>query len=226
MRNALVYDYPTRIFHWLFAGSFLTAFAIAKWVDDDSVVFNYHMLLGVFMAIAVLARIAWGFVGTEHARFSSFQLGLPQLFQYFRKSKRTLSHNPASSWSSLVMMILGVSLAITGYLMTKLSMKEDIEDLHELLANGFLVTVIAHVAGIVVHTIRHKEVIGLSMIDGRKLPVPGETEIEDPKARAGIIALTLALIAALTLAFGFSSDTKTLHVFGFSWPMDDKPTDE
>lgn len=29
MRPLLVYDWPTRIFHWLFAGSFVAAFAIS-----------------------------------------------------------------------------------------------------------------------------------------------------------------------------------------------------
>lgn len=36
MRPLLVYDWPTRIFHWLFAALFVTAFAISNLLDDDS----------------------------------------------------------------------------------------------------------------------------------------------------------------------------------------------
>jgi len=46
MRQLLVYDFPTRVFHWLFAGFFVTAFAISNLVDDESARFSLHMLAG------------------------------------------------------------------------------------------------------------------------------------------------------------------------------------
>lgn len=50
MKRELVYDLPTRIFHWMFAVLFLTAFVITKTVDDESAVFSYHMLAGLVLA--------------------------------------------------------------------------------------------------------------------------------------------------------------------------------
>ena len=68
MRKLLVYDFPTRVFHWLFAGFFLVAFAIANLVDDDSVRFALHMLAGLGMVFVVMLRLVWSLVGTRHAR--------------------------------------------------------------------------------------------------------------------------------------------------------------
>lgn len=57
MRNQLVYDLPLRLFHWTFSGLFITAFLIAKTIDDDSVVFSCHMLAGLLLGFAVILRI-------------------------------------------------------------------------------------------------------------------------------------------------------------------------
>ena len=67
MSTVRVYDLPTRVFHWSFAGLFATAYAIANLVDDDSARFAWHMLAGVMLGVAVLLRLAWGMVGAGTA---------------------------------------------------------------------------------------------------------------------------------------------------------------
>ena len=67
MRQHLVYDLPTRIFHWFFAGLFMMAFIIANTVDDESYVFSFHMIAGLTMTFLVLLRLIWGFVGSSAA---------------------------------------------------------------------------------------------------------------------------------------------------------------
>ncbi|MBK7963783.1 MAG: cytochrome b/b6 domain-containing protein [Bdellovibrionales bacterium] len=173
MRQHLVYDLPLRLFHWLFAGLFLIGFIIAKTVDDESVLFNYHSLAGLTLGFLVLLRVVWGVFGTKHARFSGFALNPKDLVSYFLgilagEKKRWAGHNPASSWAGLIMMLMALGLAVTGYLMASGSENELLEDFHELLANGFIVVVGLHVVGIGIHTIRTRELIGLSMIDGKK----------------------------------------------------------
>ena len=74
MRKQLIYDLPTRIFHWGFAGLFVFVIFIAKTVDDENPVFSYHMLAGLMLGGLVTLRIIWGFFGTKYARFSSFAL--------------------------------------------------------------------------------------------------------------------------------------------------------
>jgi cytochrome b len=219
MRQHLVYDLPTRLFHWLFAGLFLTAFVIAKTIDDDSVWFNYHSLAGLTLGFLVLLRILWGFFGTKHARFSGFALKPIDLINYFKgilvgEKRRWAGHNPASSWAGIIMMLMALGLATTGYLMTSGPNKETFEGVHELLANGFIVVVVLHVAGIILHTIRHQEMIGLSMIDGRKADVAIDQTIPSSKSKFGILLVGLVVVFGLHLIKNYDSQTQSLKFFG------------
>lgn len=65
MKRILVWDLPTRLFHWLLAASFIAAFTIANVVDDDSATFVVHMLLGAVMSAMVVQRVLWGVVGSR-----------------------------------------------------------------------------------------------------------------------------------------------------------------
>lgn len=220
MKNQLVYDLPMRIFHWLFAGLFIAAFFIAKTIDDDSPVFSYHMLAGLLLGFTVLLRILWGFVGAKYSRFNSFALHPKDLVAYLMgiltgDKRKWPGHNPASSWAALAMFGLALGLGITGYLMAS-GQTEEFEDIHELFANGFLVVVLMHVAGVVVHSLRHQDAIALSMVHGEKKDVAITDGI--PTSRPGVAFLfaALVLIFATQLAGGFDSKTQTLNFFGTS----------
>lgn len=215
----LVYDLPTRLFHWGFSGLFLTAFAIAKLIDDDSPIFSYHSLAGLTLGFLVLLRIIWGFTGTKHAKFSGFVLHPSELLNYFKDivsghKKRWAGHNPASSWAALTMMALALGLGITGYLMTSGPDKEIFEDVHELFANGFIVVAIMHVLGIALHTIRYQEMIGLSMVDGKKADVPAIETINSPKSAFGILLIALVVGFGILLYKNYDTNTQSLKMFG------------
>lgn len=219
MRQQLVYDWPTRIFHWLFAGLFLIAFMIAKMIDDDSIWFSYHSLAGLTLGFVVLFRILWGFVGTRHARFVKFALNPKDLLSYFKgilsgDKRRWAGHNPASSWAAIAMMFMAIGLSVTGYLMTSGPNKETFEDVHELLANGFIVVTVLHVAGIVLHTLRHNEMIGLSMIDEKKTEVTVDETITNSKPAIGILFVGLAIFFGIYLFKNFDSPSRSLQFFG------------
>ncbi|MBN8539809.1 MAG: cytochrome b/b6 domain-containing protein [Deltaproteobacteria bacterium] len=215
----LVYDLPTRLFHWGFSGLFLTAFVIAKIIDDDSPIFSYHSLAGLTLGFLVLLRIIWGFAGTKHSKFSGFVLHPRELLNYFKDivtghKKRWAGHNPASSWAALTMMAMALGLGITGYLMTSGPDKETFEDVHELLANGFIVVAILHVLGIVLHTIRYKEMIGLSMIDGKKADVLAAETIDSPRTAFGILLIGLVVAFGIQLYRNYDTNTQSLQLFG------------
>jgi cytochrome b len=231
MRQHLVYDLPTRLFHWLFAGLFLTAFVIAKTIDDDSVWFNYHSLAGLTLGFLVFLRILWGFFGTKHARFSGFALKPIDLINYFKgilvgEKRRWAGHNPASSWAGIVMMVMALGLATTGYLMTSGPNKETFEDVHELLANGFIIVVVLHVAGIILHTIRLQEMIGLSMIDGRKADVAIDQTIPSSKSIFGILLIGLVVAFGLNLIKNYNSQTQSLQFFGTTLQLGENEENE
>lgn len=226
MRRELVYDLPTRVFHWMFAGLFLTAFVIAKTVDDDSAVFSYHMLAGLSLTFLVALRVIWGFWGTKHARFSSFALHPADLINYFRgvligDKTRWAGHNPASSWAAILMMVMAAGLGFTGYLMVVGPDKEAFEDLHELLANGLIVVAILHIAGIVLHTLRHQEVIAFSMIDGKKVGIPANEVIPSAQYGFGVLMTGLAVVFSLHLVNNFDAQTGTLRLMGSTLQLAD-----
>lgn len=198
MDKAKVYDLPTRLFHWLFAGLFIAAFAIAQLTDDESPWFSQHMLLGLILFVTTLLRVVWGIIGSRYARFSSFPLNPLRLMEYFReilstKRRTYFAHNPASAWAAVAMIGLALGLGVTGYLMAS-GQKETFEDIHELMANAFAFVVVAHVAGIVLHSLRHRDGIALSMIHGRKDNKEGASSIASSHrfvamGMAGIIGL-------------------------------------
>jgi cytochrome b len=178
MSKKLIYDLPTRIFHWSFASLFVFAFFIAKTVDDDSPTFSYHMLAGLMLSGLVVMRILWGFIGSKYAKFQSFALHPKDLIEYAKgilsgDKKKWTGHNPASSWAAMIMISCGLGLALTGILMST-GEKETFEDIHELFANGFLISALLHIAGVLLHTIRHQDGIAFSMIHGNKNQINGE----------------------------------------------------
>lgn len=219
MRQQLVYDLPTRFFHWLFVSLFLTAFVIAKTVDDESVVYSYHKMAGLTLGFLVVLRIIWGFVGTQHARFSGFALRPVELVEYLKgivtgNKKRWAGHNPASSWAAIVMMAMALGLATTGYLMTSGPNKETFEDIHEILANGILITAIMHITGLSLHTMRHKDMIGLSMMDGKKDGISNQEVIASTKPVFSILLVSFVIGFAVLLAKNFNPQTRSLQLFG------------
>ncbi|MFN7823789.1 MAG: cytochrome b/b6 domain-containing protein [Pseudobdellovibrionaceae bacterium] len=220
MRTTKVYDLPLRLFHWLFAGFFVVSFIIGKTVDDDSVIFSYHMISGILLTGLVIWRLAWGFLGSHHSRFFNFPLNLLELKDYFYgilsgSRRKWAGHNPASSWASIAMFALALGLGTTGYLMTSNQGNSfDMEDIHELLAHGFLVVVILHVAGIALHTLRHKDGIAFSMIDGKKSEVDMTPAIPSPRPVAAVVLLGLVLSSAVYLFSQFDSQTRALNLMG------------
>lgn len=79
--SVLVWDLPVRIFHWV-----LVIAVIAAFVTDRLGVayFKYHVWCGYTVLVLVAFRIAWGFVGTRHARFLNFVRGPAAIWRYLR----------------------------------------------------------------------------------------------------------------------------------------------
>jgi len=217
MKQIKVYDVPTRIFHWTFGILFLISFVIAKTVDDDSLLFSYHMISGLILSFTVFLRILWGVFGTHYAKFKNFDLSLKSLINYFKgvltnSNPRWPGHNPASSWGTIIMFIIVLSLGFTGMFMTK-GYKEELEDAHELLANSFLILVILHILGIVIHSLQHRDQIALSMLTGNKNLIDGNEHSVPNKSAEGAVFLVAVIIFASYLNTNFNKETRELIIF-------------
>lgn len=214
-----VYDWPTRIFHWLFAFLFLGAYLTVELVDDENPIFSLHMMAGLTIGFILILRIVWGFVGTTYARFSSFEMSPIKFLEYLKdavvaKTKRYLGHNPASSYAAIIMFICAAGLAVTGVMMTGGGESDVIEEIHELLANIFLITVVAHVGGIIFHHVKHKDSLWSSMFTGKKNALPAESGIIYSKRLTGILFVIVTLAWTGYLYSKYDATNQTLDLFG------------
>ncbi len=231
MDRRLVYDLPTRAFHWAFALLFCAAFAIAKTIDDDAGAFSWHMMAGLGAGFAVSLRVLWGFAGTRHARFGDFVLAPREVLGYFvglftGARRRWAGHNPASSWAAVMMMSLALGMGLTGWLMTSGPGRESFEDIHELLANAFVIVVALHVAGIVLHTLRHGDGIARSMVDGRKAGVSDEAAIRSGCHAIGMVFAALVAGFLVFLWSNFDAGSRALDLFGTTLQLGEEGHDD
>jgi cytochrome b len=230
MRTNLVYDLPLRLFHWLFAGLFATAYVIAS-TAEESALFPWHMLAGLTLVFVVLARVAWGLFGTRHARFTSFRLNPAGLVRYLKGlftggNAAVAGHNPASSWVAVVLMILALGLGATGYLMTSSGNPESYEEVHEFLANTFLLIVVLHIGGVVLHSLRHRDGFALSMVDGRKQGIDPAETIASPRSATGMVFIAIVAAFAVNIVRNYDSGSQTLNLFGTTLQLGEQEGDE
>ena len=69
-----VLDLPVRVFHWVLAALFCFSWWSGMQGGDPQLM-TYHLWSGYSIFTLLLFRIAWGFVGSTHARFSDFLYG-------------------------------------------------------------------------------------------------------------------------------------------------------
>jgi len=168
-RSILVWDLPTRAFHWLLALSFVGAFLTAESERYRDV----HVMLGYTMLGLVAFRVVWGLIGTRYARFWSFAFGPRSVLTYLkslftRSPQHYLGHNPAGSWAIYALLASSVLAGASGYATYNDVGGHWMEDAHEALANMLLGLVFVHLAGVLVSSIRHRENLVRSMLTGYK----------------------------------------------------------
>lgn len=204
----LVWDLPTRLFHWLFAGAFATAYLTA----ESETFFPLHVFAGLLMLVLVGFRLVWGLTGSRYARFSSFLFspaaGAKYVFEVLKgKARRHIGHNPAGSWAIYALILLGAGAAASG--LSLLFLGESFEDLHEALANAMMAVVVVHLVGVAVESLAHRENLPKAMVDGCK---EGRAEDGIPSSRRFAGAVLLALVVSLGGVFlkGYDGAGQTL----------------
>jgi cytochrome b len=164
-----VWDPFVRVFHWLLATLFLTAFLTGE--DAGQV----HIAAGYGIAGLIALRIGWGFVGPRHARFSNFVRSPRQVLAYLRdvallRAPRYLGHNPAGGAMIIALLVMLLGTGITGYMMTTdpFWSAKWVEEVHETVASLTVGLVFFHVFGVLLSSFLHEENLIKSMITGRK----------------------------------------------------------
>jgi cytochrome b len=115
-RRILAWDAPVRLFHWLLAGLVVLSYATGKvggeWLE-------WHMRSGYAILALLLFRIAWGFAGSQTARFAHFVRGPAAALAYVRTiaargRERVAGHNPLGGWAVLAMLAALLVQATSG----------------------------------------------------------------------------------------------------------------
>lgn len=181
-----VWDRFVRVFHWSLVATFFGA-----WASTEEIGW-LHKGCGYVALALVLARVVWGFIGSEHARFASFVPGPAKLLRYLAglvrlREPRHLGHNPAGSVMILFLLTAVSAIGITGWMLTLDAFwgSGTVEDLHTGLVDFTLIAVGLHVAANVYSSLHHRENLVKAMITGDKRLEDPAPAPEQPLGAAG-----------------------------------------
>ncbi len=179
----LVWDLPTRVFHWTLVVCFFSAMA----TGDPDRFRDLHVYFGYVVLGLICFRIFWGFAGSRYARFEAFRYGPRAAIAYAAdvmaaRAHRHVGHNPAGSVAIYLLLAFGLVICVTGLVvqgaeeaqgmfrtLADRPLGEFAKRLHESLAWLTLALVLVHVGGVVVESVAHRENLARAMITGHKI---------------------------------------------------------
>ncbi|MFZ2018290.1 MAG: cytochrome b/b6 domain-containing protein [Methyloceanibacter sp.] len=183
-REVYVWDPFVRLFHWTLVIAFTVAYVLT---DED--VLKIHVWAGYAVGALVVARVIWGFVGPEHARFTDFVYSPVTSLRYVRdlvlfRAERHLGHSPGGGAMVVTLLLFLAATVITGLMvyggdqqagplagMFTKEFGESFEGVHELIANITLALVLAHISAVILASFVFKENLPRAMFTGYKRPL-------------------------------------------------------
>jgi cytochrome b len=113
MKSVNVWDPFVRLFHWSLVAGVITQLATA---DDLK---SVHANVGYLIAVLLVFRIIWGFVGSRHARFTDFIYPPADVLAYLKgliqgRPKHYIGHNPAGGAMVCALLLLLVLTSFAG----------------------------------------------------------------------------------------------------------------
>lgn len=195
-----VIDAPTRMFHWLFALSFLGAYL----TSDGERWRALHVTLGYTLAGLLAFRLLYGLLGPRQAGLVALVRKLGGLPAWLRSAAQALKDGGVRStpWQQglnrlmalavLALLVLVVPLTLSGY-GTYSDWGDWLEEVHEFFGNAFLAVVLAHVGLIVASSLLRRRNQALPMVTGR---IPGAGPDLVKRNHAWLAALLLAGVLA------------------------------
>ena len=172
-------DAPTRMFHWLFALSFLGAYLSS----DGERWRMLHITLGYTMAGLLAFRVLYGLWGPPQARLSLMLRKLKPGPQWLKSTVANVSAGTLAnlSWRQgqnllmavavIVLLVLVVPLTLSGYATFHdwgdFLGGDWVEDVHEVMGEAFLFVVLAHLALIAGLSFLRQKNVAQPMLTGR-----------------------------------------------------------
>jgi cytochrome b len=212
--RVLVWDLPTRLFHWLLVALVAFSFYSGK---TGGLLMTYHEWSGVAILVLVLFRVLWGFWGGAYARFADFLKGPRKVWRYalglFGPDYRPhLGHNPLGGWSIVAVLACLFVQAATGlfanddiftegplYAWVSKDTSDWLTGIHHLNQNILLGLVALHLAAIAFHFVVKHENLVIPMATGRKAWHTAAPGGEASLIKAVVLAVVLATVAYLVI---------------------------
>ena len=164
-----VWDVFIRITHW----TLVVAIVLAYFSHGG--LLSLHRIAGYTVLALVLARVVWGFIGGEHARFVNFVPTPPRLTRYLgrllrHRETRTIGHNAAGGAMIVVLLAILAAISATGLLLDSSAYRDyrPLHSLHDGMSDGLMVLIAVHIVGVLHASWRHKENLIAAMFTGRK----------------------------------------------------------
>ncbi len=174
-----VVDAPTRMFHWLFALSFLGAYLTAEGERWRAL----HVTLGYTLAGLLVFRVLYGLLGPRHARMSLLLRKLGSGPTWLRSLAAVLKQgqlqginwrqgqNLAMALAVVALLVLALPLTLSGYGTYNewgdFLGGDWLGEVHEFFGNTFLAVVLGHIALIVGLSLLRRRNQALPMLTGR-----------------------------------------------------------
>lgn len=235
-QRILVWDIPTRLFHWLFAASFAAA-----WLTSESDEWlSVHVFFGYLMLGLIGFRLIWGMAGGHYARFASFPYGLRAGLAYLHQTltgdgARHVGHNPAGSLAVYLLLALGLALCVTGLFVQGVEERHGLaagwlgyalgnmlKESHEAVATLMLLGVFGHLMGVALESWLHRENLVGAMVTGVKQAGQGAPVSRPYRLIGALLLLAVgafgiwwffyALHQPLETHFGYAGERTGQHV--------------
>lgn len=200
-----VWDGWVRLFHWSVVLLVAVSYATAK-----ARRFDWHMLSGSLALGLVLFRIAWGFVGSETARFAGFLAGPRAALRHFAALLRgeadtTPGHNPAGGWMVVLLLALLLAQGVTGLFSDDAELyrgpladwagyeaSEIISAWHQRIFDLLMIAAALHVAAIATYRFAFgKRLVGPMVTGVAHLPEGSAAAREPPRMGSAVLAALL-----------------------------------
>jgi len=213
-----VLDLPVRTFHWV-----LAALVCFSWWSGtqggDPLWMTYHLWSGYSILTLLLFRIAWGFVGSTHARFSDFFYGPRVIFEYIKRlprrdAVRFAGYNPLGGVSVLLILIcialqIGTGLFANDDIVTEGPLykwvskgtSDVLTTLHSYNYYVLLTLIFIHVAAVLFYLAYKSENLLTPIFTGNKLLPQNAAgaKTRDPGSGLALLVLGIAALAVYLL---------------------------
>ena len=193
-----VIDAPTRVFHWLFALSFLGAYLSAEGERWRML----HVTLGYTMAGLLAFRVVYGLVGPRQVRLSALGSKLSGGTAWLRGVWRAPTpgsvnwrqgQNLFMALAVVALMVAVVPVTLTGYASFNEWGGDLLGELHETVGEAFLWLVLAHLGALAVFSLWRRTNLTTPMLTGRT-PGRGPDLVKHNHAWLAVL-LALAVVA-------------------------------